>query len=351
MRYRMMHTGLEMMGLLQADRWLSGLGMVGLKQGRGFILTLHRVRPQQSSAFAPNQFLDVTPEFLDHSLTFFQKSGFEPLSIDQLPERLTRNSPQAKPFFVVTFDDGYRDVLEHASPILRQHHCPWTLYITSDYAQGQGRIWWLELEEAIAEQATIRLRMGPHSIVMATGSVAEKTKAYHRLRKIFSATPSPQWPALLDGLRGQSSAPSRQTPAKICASWNELAALGNDPSITIGSHTLTHPILSQICDEQARQEIGTSRITISQALGTMPRHFSYPSGGTRCFSQRDIDLVQQAGYQTAVTTRPGHVWPIKAHGPKTAISMMTLPRISLNGHFQSDQWLRAIVSGLPFSRS
>ena len=351
MRYRMIQTGLDMMGFMQADRWLSGLGMAGLKQGRGFILTLHRVRPPHPPAFAPNQFLDITPQFLDHSLTFFQEAGFEPLSIDQVPERLTRTSAREKPFFVVTFDDGYRDVLEHAWPILRKHRCPWTVYITSDYAQGQGRIWWLELEEAIAQQSTIRLQIGPHHIAMATRSTEEKAKAYKRLRDIFYTSPSRQWPAMLDGLREKSSGPSRQTPAQLCANWRELAAISNDPSITIGSHTLTHPILSQIGDAQAKQEIDNSKVNIAQALGTMPRHFSYPSGGTKSFSARDIALVRQAGYQTAVTTRPAHVWPIIDHPDAAGTSLMTLPRISLNGHFQSDQWLRAIASGLPFSRT
>ena len=351
MRYRMIQTGLDMMGFMQADRWLSGLGMAGLKQGRGFILTLHRVRPQNPNAFAPNQFLDITPRFLDHTLDFFQKEGFEPLSIDQLPDRLTHTSAQMKPFFIVTFDDGYRDVLEYAWPILRKHHCPWTIYITSDYAQGQGRIWWLELEEAIAEHALVSLQIGPQRIQMATQSKAEKNRAYKRLRNIFYATPSPQWPALLDALREQSEGTSQQTPAQLCADWNELAAISNDPAITIGSHTLTHPILSQICDAQAQNEICESKARISNRLGTTPRHFSYPSGNPRSYSRRDIELVHQAGYHTAVTTRPAHLWPIENCHQTAGTSLMTLPRISLNGHFQSDQWLRAIASGLLFSRS
>ncbi len=351
MRYKMIQTGLDVMGLVRADQWLSGLGMAGLKQGRGLILTLHRVRPHQTGAFAPNRFLDITPEFLDHSLGFFRKAGFEPLSIDQLPERLATTNRQTKPFFVVTFDDGYRDVLDHAWPVLRKHQCPWTIYITGAYAQGQGRIWWLELEEAIAGQDAINLQIGPRPVTLKTQSVAEKAKAFRWLRNLFYKTPSRQWPALLDDIRAQSSEPSRQTPAVLCANWQDLAALRHDPSITIGSHTLTHPILSQIGDAQARQEIGASRRMIAEALGTAPRHFSYPSGGANSFCRRDIELVAHAGYQTAVTTRPAHLWPINSGDPTARTSLLTLPRISLNGHFQSDEWLRAIVSGLPFRRS
>ena len=350
MRYKLIQTGLEVMGLIQADRWLSGLGMGGLKQGCGFILTLHRVRPATELAFAPNRFLDITPDFLDHSLTFFRQAGFEPLAMDRVAERLARPPSQAKPFFVVSFDDGYCDVLDHAWPVLRKHRCPWTIYITGEYASGRGRIWWLELEDAIARNPSIHLQIGPQHFAAPTQTPAQKQRAYERLRTVFYSTSSALWPDLLDGLGQHPAGPSALTPAKLCADWDALAALNRDPDVTIGSHTLTHPILSRISDAQAHEEIVSSKSVLSKKLGEAIRHFSYPSGGPTSFSARDVALVKQAGYQTAVTTRPAHLWHAPSPDHARDNPLLTLPRISLNGHFQSDRWLRAIVSGLPFKK-
>src|ERR1700704_2428965 len=66
--------------------------------------------------FAPNRLLEITPEFLDVVLTELRREGFDIIPLDAVPDRL-RPGPRARPFAALTFDDGYRDNVEHAWPV------------------------------------------------------------------------------------------------------------------------------------------------------------------------------------------------------------------------------------------
>src|SRR5262245_15864323 len=74
-------------------------------QGIGVIFTLHHVRPDEHKAFAPNRFLEVSPEFLDSVLDQTQDSGFEVVSLDEAVARLKKGDDRR--FACFTFDDGY----------------------------------------------------------------------------------------------------------------------------------------------------------------------------------------------------------------------------------------------------
>ncbi|HSP23941.1 MAG TPA: polysaccharide deacetylase family protein, partial [Saliniramus sp.] len=142
-RHRLFAAGFSAITATRADRWLAPIA-----QGAGVVLTLHHVRPAQPRGFSPNRFLEITPEFLETTIAATRSAGFEFVAIDALCERLAGRA-RGKPFAVLTFDDGYRDNLEHAWPILRRAGVPWTVYVVPDFLDGNGRLWWIELERAI----------------------------------------------------------------------------------------------------------------------------------------------------------------------------------------------------------
>ena len=52
-------------------------------------------------------------------------------------------------FVCFTFDDGYRDNLEYAYPLFRRRGIPLTLYVPTDFPDGDGELWWIALEEVV----------------------------------------------------------------------------------------------------------------------------------------------------------------------------------------------------------
>jgi peptidoglycan/xylan/chitin deacetylase (PgdA/CDA1 family) len=89
-----------------------------------------------------------------------------------------------------------------------------------------------------------------------------------------------------------------QEPLMDRAQVTEWLAAGHE----IGSHTNTHPFLTRISAAQAKEEISSSKRKLEDTFGRPIRHFCYPYGD---YNQAVADLVQQAGYQTACTTRGG----------------------------------------------
>ncbi len=78
---------------------------------------------------------------------------------------------------------------------------------------------------------------------------------------------------------------------------------------------------------------------IEAALGVRPRHFSYPVGDASSAGPREFSSARELGFLTAVTTRPGVLFP--EHGRH----LTALPRISLNGEFQQRRYVQVLVSG------
>jgi peptidoglycan/xylan/chitin deacetylase (PgdA/CDA1 family) len=127
-----------------------------------------------------------------------------------------------------------------------------------------------------------------------------------------------------------------------CLPWETLRALSGAPGVTIGAHTLTHPMLAKHDADVARREIVESRQRLETELGIPIRHFAYPVGDPDSVGPRDFALAAEAGFESAVTTRPGHLFP------EHAGHLHALPRVSLNGLHQNEAALRALLSGLPF---
>ncbi|MFE1601704.1 polysaccharide deacetylase family protein [Methylobacterium sp. ID0610] len=332
-RLRLFRAGFATIAATRADRWLAPAA-----QGLGLILTFHHVRPEAPGPYAPNRLLAITPDFLDRVLATLRRRGFDLIDLDAVPGRLRR--PGRRPFAVLTFDDGYRDNLEHARPVLRRHGAPWALFVTADYAAGTGRLWWVELERAIGRLD--RVRAPEIGLDLPARGAAQKGAAFAQLYRLLRAGPEERLLAVIARLSGEAGLDPTAITRELCLGWDELRALAEDADVTIGAHTLTHPMLAKHGPETARREIAESRAVIAARLGRVPQHFSYPVGDPTSAGPRDFALAAEAGFSTAVTTRPGHLFA------EHAGHLHALPRVSVNGCFQSEAALTALLSGVPF---
>jgi peptidoglycan/xylan/chitin deacetylase (PgdA/CDA1 family) len=321
---------------VQADRWLGFLA-----RGVGVILMLHHVRPQRCRKFAPNRGLEISPDFLDAALTQLRREGFELLPLDAVPARLRQGSA-APPFAVVTFDDGYRDNVQHAWPILRKHSAPWTVFVTTDFLDGSGHLWWLELEEAIARLDSVALRGNGQPVVISTRTVAEKQRAFTFIYRQLWAGPQDQLRRTTAGLAELAGLDRRRLLRDLCLGWDELALLAREPDVCIGAHSVSHPVLANCDPRTALWEITESKLRLERRLGKPVRHLAYPFGGATAAGPREFHSARQAGYLTAITSQPGHIFA------DNVAHLHALPRVSINGLFQNEAALRALLSGIPF---
>jgi peptidoglycan/xylan/chitin deacetylase (PgdA/CDA1 family) len=106
-------------------------------RGLGAILMLHHVRPERPTALEPGRDLKVTPNFLVQVIQQVRAAGFEIVSLDEAHFRLVEGEYR-RPFVCLAFDDGYRDMFEHAYPIFQRYDLPFAVYVPTDYPDGHG---------------------------------------------------------------------------------------------------------------------------------------------------------------------------------------------------------------------
>ena len=307
--------------------------------GVGSIFMLHHVCPARDAQFQPNRHLEVTPEFLRAVLSHLRSRDIDIVTMDELHRRLTERD-FSRPFACFTFDDGYRDNRDFALPVMREFDAPFTVYVAGDFAEGDGKLWWAALEMVIAKAATIEATIDGVATRIDTSTLAAKQAAFDRLH---------DW---LRGLSGRNDL-AREIGAlcakhgidqaaicrELCMSWDELKPFANERLVSIGAHSMTHCNLAQQSEEIASEEMSMSRARIESSLQKAVAHLAYPYGDKLAAGAREFALAKKAGFKTAVTTRPGMLFPeIIEH-------LTALPRVSLNGNYQQERILPVLTSG------
>jgi peptidoglycan/xylan/chitin deacetylase (PgdA/CDA1 family) len=307
--------------------------------GVGAIMTLHHVRPPRSGRFQPNRLLEVSPAFFEKVIRRLRRSGTDLVSLDEMHRRMTERD-FGRRFVCITFDDGYRDNLEYAYPVLKKYEVPFAIYVATGFTDRVGEMWWLALEQVVARNVMIGLQIEGEDRWFHCRSAAEKQAAYQYIYWwLRSLKTEDEIRAVVRDLAARYQVDTSRYCEDLCMTWQELATLAADPLVTIGAHTVNHVMLAKVPERSVRAEMENSRDVIEAALGVRPQHFAYPVGDPTSAGPREFKIAAELGYKTAVTTRPGALF--KGH----ANHLTALPRISLNGEFQRPRYARVLVSG------
>ncbi len=309
--------------------------------GAGAILMLHHVLPQKPAGFAPNQLLQITPDFLDSVIREVRRQGYDTVSLSEARARMTGEVKATRPFVSFTFDDGYRDNRDHALPVLKRHGVPMTVYVASDFADHRGFLWWTVLERVIARRQFIALELAGGLQTFRCTDDAGKQAAFDRIYRHLRRMRETEARALVARLAAETGIDPHAPCRELAMTWSEIREFAADPLVTIGAHTLSHMALAKLPAAQCEAEITGSVRRTEQELGRPCRHFCYPYGGIDSAGQREFDIVSRLGLETGVTTRKGVVG--SSHG------LSALPRLSLNGLYQRQPYFKALLSGLPFA--
>ena len=345
MQRALIGVGFSLIGSTQIHRWAPTT-----LRGMGAILMFHHVRPRSNQAFQPNGLLEITPEFLDSLIGHLRARGYDIISLDDAVRRCgsvgadpSGADRSAKPFAVLTFDDGYRDNAVYAMPVLERHKAPFTLYVTPGFADRTARLWWVELEEAILRLDRIEIEIAGEALHLRARSAGEKWTAW---TAIYSRLRQGNEEQLLDVIKRLGDAVGLDRAAIAadqCMDWAELLRIARHPLSTIGAHTISHPRLAKLDEAAMLAEMEDSRSVIEARTGLVVRHLAYPVGDPTSAGQREFDAARSLGFLSAVTTRPGLVFT------EHASHMLALPRMSINGNWQDLRKIDVLLSGVAFA--
>lgn len=177
---------------------------------------------------------------------------------------------------LVTFDDGYRSVLDRALPFLERYGIPAIVFVCSDPVLRSQRFWFDTLAERDGADAVPRAAAHPYDA----------------------------WCALRESLATRFDESDAHRPMTVA----ELRQLASSTLVEIGGHTQSHPRLALADIEAQRREILGCRTALEEVLGAPVRTFAYPFGEPRThYTDDTVTAVRNAGFDTAFTTRPSFV--------------------------------------------
>jgi peptidoglycan/xylan/chitin deacetylase (PgdA/CDA1 family) len=305
-------------------------------RGMGCIFCLHEVRQPivLADGFEPNHQLAIPPEFLDEVIKLAKQRGYALVGLDEIVELLAKGKSTA-PVAAFTLDDGYKNNATIAAPVFRAHDCPYAIFVTPGFVDGDAMLWWRDLEEVVAKSEKIR---GDD-----TNTPELKNEMFTKLdqhARSLSEFEQRQW---LAALFEEYGVDWRTNSRNAVMDWNELRQLNKDPLCTIGAHTLSHYAVKRLPAEKAQEEIEASKHRIEKELGEETRFFAFPYGDREHADARDFELAKQAGFTASVTTRKGVI--TKEHRNH----LYSLPRIIVSGRYQKARHVKTLMSGLPLS--
>lgn len=311
-------------------------------RGRGAILMFHHVRPAAGDAFRPNSHLEITPEFLERVIRRVRERGMDIVDLDEAVARLAAPDVSRR-FIVLTFDDGYRNNLVHAYPVLKREQAPFTIYVTTGFVDGTAMPWWDVAAAIVGRNRAIQVAVGGGTIERRVAGVTEKQRALDALIAALIRVPEDEQRRAVVAAAVAHGVDIAALVRESMMSWDEIRRLAADPLATIGAHTIGHHALSRLDGARARVEMAASAERIAAMTGIRPRHFAYPYGSPDTVGPRDVALARALGFATAVTTRRGVLTP--AHAGR----LHELPRISVNGDYQQLRILDLLLSGVPYA--
>jgi peptidoglycan/xylan/chitin deacetylase (PgdA/CDA1 family) len=247
--------------------------------------------------------LTINPVFFDRQIQYLTNQ----YSILPMSEALYRlkSGTLDRNTVVITFDDGYRDNYTIAYPILQRYQAPATIFITHDAVES-GTFGWHRFDTSImmSQQNELDLeKFGLRKYLLARN--IDRGKAVVELHSKMKKMPDTDRRAVEKYVLNVLGDPVGNERIMLC--WHEIREMQQSGLITIGAHTLTHPILTQISKDSALEEIRDCKKYIEKEIGSSVDFFAYPNGRAVDFDNAIIEMVKGSGYQAACSTiPPGH---------------------------------------------
>jgi peptidoglycan/xylan/chitin deacetylase (PgdA/CDA1 family) len=204
------------------------------------------------------------------------------------------------PTALVTFDDGYRDNYELAFPVLRDLGVPGCFFVVSGYLDAPTLPWWDRIAYSIKRTSVEHLGLEyPEPMAFDLGTTPRARVTYRVLRAYKQARQLDRQ-RFFDGLAAGTGVEvdDRALSRDLFLSWAEAREM-RSAGMTIGSHTVTHPILAAIPEDEQRREMLESRERIGEMVGLKPEALAYPVGGPSAFTEATKRIAREAGYRAA----------------------------------------------------
>lgn len=264
---------------------------------RPLILTYHRFTDDGREDALP---VETFREQLEYLTRRYRLVG-----LSEIARQLEAGRTPEPGLAAITIDDGYADAFDLAFPLLREFNVPATLFVATDFVDGKGWLWtdltrYLFLSSRVeAFAAEIDGRYTRIDLNDREARLGAASRLNESLKKMVESLRRETIDRIATAL--EVSIPAAPSSEYAAVDWHQVRRM-EVAGIEIGSHTVTHPILTRIDEGQLIDELVRSRRRIEDELGHPIGLFCYPNGD---YNRQVRDQVERAGYTAAVTCDMG----------------------------------------------
>jgi len=262
------------------------------------ILAYHRVAELRDTPAVDSRSVSVTPAGFTRQMKHLARN-YHVISMLQLLNEVENEIPLPKRAVLITFDDGYADFAETAWPILKRLGLPATLFVPTAYPDHpELAFWWDRLYQAFQATAKAELRGTPFG-PLPLGNSEEKRRALRMVQNHVPTVPDDEAMKLVDSICDQLG--EKHVCSGSVLTWDQLRQLDRE-GLTLGSHTRTHPVMTQVRLDRIREEIRASQADLKREIGIALPIFCYPNGN---HNDAVISILRDEAIRLAFTTLSG----------------------------------------------
>jgi poly-beta-1,6-N-acetyl-D-glucosamine N-deacetylase len=184
---------------------------------------------------------------------WLSKNGYTFISADELIKILRNAAELPKGTVWLSFDDGFKELLEAVLPVVRERKIPITIFIPAGIVGGAGLFPWLHRERC-------------------QNAAGVDAPAQNQIRDSMSLA--------------------------------DITEIATYPEITLGSHTVGHTVTTGLLDTEAHFEFGESKRDLESWTGKTVASFAYPEGRR---DGRESRFLAEHGYELAATTEAAFI--------------------------------------------
>ncbi len=297
------------------------------------VLAYHRIIDPFTpdfDTFKPN--VSATPAEFAAQMDFMSRH-FQIISIAELIAWLQGQHQLPPNAALITFDDGYRDNLDYALPVLQARKLPAVIFLATDYIGQCVPFFWdftaYCFFHTSADKANLPELGWQHwSEAKSRGDIM--LKWLEALKKLPDAG---KWTAIKQLPERLNVTVPDDAFAHLHLTWDEVRTLVA-AGVDMGAHTQSHPVLTRVSLEQARTEVAGSKARVEAEIGKPVTTFAYPNGQATDFNPDLQSILQELEIKAAFTLLPGPTRPAEIRQAPLAIRRVfigykdTLPRFA-----------------------
>ena len=265
------------------------------------ILAYHRVveeEPNETDYHSDVELVSATSEQFKWQMNYLKKN-YEVCTFNSYNRKYSVQAPVSDTV-IITFDDGFKDNYTLAFPVLLQHQLPAVFFVSTDYINTTRRFWF-EYLVSVIQQTPQDLLRGLCKILQieyenSRSALTEKSLSY--MKTISDGKRLGIISALESFLSDNNMTLNNKETNIFPLTWKEIEEM-DDEGMEIGSHTQSHPILTNLETNQKNAELFKSKKQIEAHISAPCSSISYPNGQQGEFDAEIIDIAKKAGYKFA----------------------------------------------------